>query len=179
MKKKILLLFFTLPIAIQFCFSQTIEVKIYVLDSCSNSVKKLELFELKKNSQTFIFNSDIDSSLILKDTGVYFLQSQYVSGKVELKVTKFGQYIDTLVQSNVIETLTIHQKPSYRGWLCCDKKCEGFQIGYYQNGNKRVEGTFHEGKPIGELKFYNENGEPSFIEYYNKRGKFINRKDYK
>jgi hypothetical protein len=163
----------------QICFCQSIEVKIYLLDSCKNSVKKLELFELKKNAQTFIFNSDIDSSLILKDTGIYYLQSQYVAGKVELKIFNYGQYTDTLVQSNVIEIFTIHQKPSKRDWLCCDKKCNGFQIGYYQNGNKRVEGNFKEGKPIGELKFYKENGGLSYIENYNKRGKFINRKDYK
>ena len=50
-------------------------------------------------------------------------------------------------------------------YLSCDKICEGKEIDYYSNGNKRLEGVFENGKP-SEIKFYRENGTLESQEIY-------------
>ncbi len=161
-----------------YSFSQNIIVKLYLHDSCNDSVLPLDFYQLTKNDSTIIFNSDIDSfPLSLVDTGNYILNSQYISGEVNLNIDSYGIFTDTLELTNVNEILTIHSKPSTRCWICCYTKCNGYQVGYYNNGNKRVEGLFKKGKPIEKLTFYNINGKITHIEYYNKRGKLKKREE--
>ncbi|MBU3012305.1 hypothetical protein KO506_12890 [Polaribacter vadi] len=42
-------------------------------------------------------------------------------------------------------------------YLNCEKVCDGKETDFYENGNKRTEGTYSNGKPI-EIKEYRENG---------------------
>jgi antitoxin component YwqK of YwqJK toxin-antitoxin module len=42
-------------------------------------------------------------------------------------------------------------------YLNCEKVCDGIETDFYENGNKRTEGTYENGKPI-EIKEYRENG---------------------
>ena len=50
-------------------------------------------------------------------------------------------------------------------YLNCNKTCEGKETDYYSNGNKRLEGSFENGKP-SEIKFYRENGTIESQEIY-------------
>ena len=156
--------------------AQTVDIKIFIRNPCNNSIRKLDFFQIEKDSHVLIYNSDIDSTLKLTNTGNYILKSQYIAGLVKIKIDSFGIFRDTLIQSNVNKVFTIHKKPSFLGWICCDNKCNGYQIGYYQNGNKKVEGLFKAGKAIGEIKYFNEDGGLSYIEYYNKNGRLIHTK---
>lgn len=42
-------------------------------------------------------------------------------------------------------------------YLNCEKVCDGKETDFYENGNKRTEGTYKNGKPI-EIKEYRKNG---------------------
>ncbi|MDN3494252.1 toxin-antitoxin system YwqK family antitoxin [Winogradskyella bathintestinalis] len=42
-------------------------------------------------------------------------------------------------------------------YLNCDKICDGNETDFYENGNKRTDGTYSNGKPI-EIKEYRKNG---------------------
>jgi hypothetical protein len=42
-------------------------------------------------------------------------------------------------------------------YLNCEKVCDGMETDFYENGNKRIEGNFKNGKPV-ELKEFKENG---------------------
>jgi len=42
-------------------------------------------------------------------------------------------------------------------YLNCEKVCNGKETDFYENGNKRTEGTYSNGKPI-EIKEYRDNG---------------------
>ena len=42
-------------------------------------------------------------------------------------------------------------------YLNCEKVCDGKETDFYENGNKRTDGTYSNGKPI-EIKEYRKNG---------------------
>jgi hypothetical protein len=90
----------------------------------------------------------------------------------------FGLNVDTFKQADIVEVVTMDYNPlsknkEWSGWLCCGKRCEGYKIDYYNDGKVRMEGLFRNGKPIGQLKFYNNEGKLKYVEFYNKRGKKI------
>lgn len=175
-EKRILLIAFLLSIVNITLKSQIIELRLYIKDSCTNSVQALNYYEIEKD--TFYYFSSGNNFVFLPDTGLYKLNSQYISGEIELKINNKKIFIDTLKKIDVYEVITVDQHPFFKGWLCCNKKCNGYRVGYYCNGNKRIEGTFKRGQPIGELKYYNEDGTLLYIAYYNKRGKYIKRQDF-
>lgn len=141
---------------------------------CSNgSVFPIEIYVLEKDSIKF---SSWDSTcLVLPDTGVYNLNLK--KEKIPIYINKIGLNTDTISFNPIEEYLEQHPQPDFY-WFCCSEKCSGYQIDYYNNGNIRVEGLFKKGKAIGEIKYYNVNGTLSTILYYNKRGKYLRRKDF-
>ena len=65
--------------------------------------------------------------------------------------------------------------PDLIGYCCCQVKCEGEQVEYDSNGNKRIEGCFKEGIQQGELKIYYLGGELKQVDKYNKKGRLKKR----
>ena len=165
--------------------AQEIQFKCYLRSNCDGSFKELQNYQLqKKDFQYFSLNSGTIASL--PDTGIYILRSYYlaVEGDSMLVYIGYGLNIDTIKQVDIYESIILHNNEStkekaWSGWLCCGKKCEGFNVDYYNNGNKRLEGKFKKGKPVSDLKAYNGNGKLRYIEYYNKRGKKIRSEEVK
>jgi len=84
-----------------------------------------------------------------------------------------SQYVATVKTSN--DTIKI-PKTLFSGgselhserwaYLNCDKICNGLEIDFYSNGNKRIEGNFKNGKPI-KISFFRKEGTIEREEFYN------------
>ena len=162
-------------------FSQ-IKFTLYGANPCSGKANKIEFFGLKKNGLTSNV-TDTTGVLILQDTGTYVLS--YVMEKIDsselgkkYEIRSVQNFSDTLrlIKISACQETTSH--PNFFGYCCCDQKCEGLQIDYYENGNKRIEGFFKEGLPMGKLKFYSSNGKLSMVKKYSKKGKLIKTYTY-
>lgn len=156
-------------------FSQGVSFTLNSYDPCSKEVKKINFFGLKKSDKIFSVD-DTSGILLLKDTGIYVLSyavemidSSQLGKKYYIRAT--GNYCDTLRLISIYSCLEATSHPRFIGYCCCNEKCEGFQIDYYANGNKRIEGNFIRGKPIGNLIYYNKDGSINYVEKYSKRGK--------
>jgi hypothetical protein len=69
------------------------------------------------------------------------------------------------------------RRPNW-GYLCCDNLCEGYNVDYFDNGKKKMEGNFKAGLPLGPLVFYNADGKVREIHHYDKNGKGrLNKKE--
>lgn len=168
---------------LQFIFltsqSQEIHFKCYLKSICSEDITELKEYTL--NKQGFFFSSlNNGSTATLPDTGYYVLKSSMIATEGDSLVIYIGTgiNIDTVKKRDLIDVVFIDSKPlkgmsQGGGWLYCNKPCEGYKVDYYNNGKKMMEGKFKKGKPVGDLKFYNEKGKLKYIEYYNKRGKKI------
>ncbi|MFI2741611.1 toxin-antitoxin system YwqK family antitoxin [Zhouia sp. PK063] len=62
-------------------------------------------------------------------------------------------------------------------YLNCAKVCDGKETDFYENGNKRTEGTYKNGKPI-EIKEYRKNGTLRAQYFYENLTLDYNRVDY-
>jgi hypothetical protein len=156
-------------------FSQNISFVLNSYNPCSKEVKKINFFGLKKSDKIFSVD-DTSGILRLKDTGIYVLSyavdmidSSQLGKKYHIRAIE--NYSDTLRLMSIYSCLEATSHPRFIGYCCCNEKCEGFQTDYYANGNKRIEGSFIRGKPIGKLIYYNRNGSINYVEKYNRKGK--------
>jgi|GEM_PF-1571052 len=157
-------------------FSQEIKYECYLKSRCDPGVKMLGAYQLSKGSFKY-FSESQGSTAILRDTGTYILRSSDLAIEGDsIKVhVGYGTNADTIKKRDMVDVVFVDSKPlkgmsQGGGWLCCGKPCEGYNVDYYNNGQKMIEGNFKKGKPVGELKFYNEAGKLKYIEYYSKRG---------
>ncbi|AXY74127.1 hypothetical protein D3H65_09145 [Paraflavitalea soli] len=166
MGKSILPIFILL--FVQNCsYSQSVSFSLYGYNGCSAKTERIGLYFLKKDST---INTPVDSTgiCLLQDTGVYKLSTLFFDEQKTYSFHTFSSYTDTIRIFSIQECSKLH---SFSGYCCCGKKCEGYQVDYYSNGQKRIEGTFEEGVPIGSLKLYNTDGSLKSIRKYSKKGK--------
>ena len=180
MRTNLILVFFLLLSLRGIC--QDVLFNLYSYNPCTEEVKRIDFFGLKKGDKTFSVK-DSSGFLQLKDTGVYALSYALAMidsaqlGK-EYHFNSAGSYSDTLRLMTITPCLEPTSHPNFIGYCCCGEECEGKQVDYYANGNKRVEGFFNKGKPIGKLVFYKIDGSVNYIEKYNKKGKFKKKITY-
>jgi hypothetical protein len=93
------------------------------------------------------------------------------NGRVITYYIKRGNWISQALTSTIInrkktDTITVPKilfslgnEVNSKRWiyLNCENPCNGIEVDFFKNGNKRIEGKFDKGKPI-ELKKYRENG---------------------
>jgi hypothetical protein len=164
-------------------FSQNVKFTCYLTSSCKKDTIVLEEYELRKGTYHYYsLNSGANASL--PDTGLYILSSYKISTEGDSIIVHVGYGLNKFFvrKKDINDVVVLNydknaETPSWSGWMCCEKKCEGYKVDYYDSGNKRMEGKFKKGKPVGELKFYNETGKLKYIEYYNRRGRKI-RSEY-
>lgn len=107
-----------------------------------------------------------------------------VNGKYNLTVmlergkyfSIYSQIINISSKSDTINFGKIHMCSEFdnitNGGFCyCDELCNGYCIDYYPDGNKRIEGEFKKGIPIGKLIYYGKNGYIDYIQKYSRKGK--------
>lgn len=154
---------------------QSIHFTCYKKSVCLNEPIQLKRYTLSNADTTFTSN---DSGVCyVANVGTYTLYSTEIVTGVEspkVEVTFFGKIADTLQSWALYPVLIVDGKVKnlkIGNWVYCGERCEGYKVDYYNNGQKRVEGKFKKGRPVGELKFYNESGKLKYLEYYNKRGR--------
>lgn len=176
----LLLIFFVCQKA---TLSQSVRFTCYMKSQCLNEPTQIKKYTLSNSDTTFF--SDDSGVCNVTLLGAYSLYSSELIAGVEspqFSFTHFGSFKDT-VQSWALYPILLIDGKSSKGlktgdWLYCDNRCNGYYTDYYYNGNKRMEGKFKKGKPVGELKFYSESGKLKYVEYYSKRGRKI-RSEYK
>lgn len=152
--------------------SQIVQFKLYGLNVCNGKFEKVKLFSLNKGN-TIYYPNDTNGVCILPDTGHYVLHSDEIK---EYYFNSFGYRSDTINLFSILECYSMHD---FSGYCCCGEKCEGRGVDYYHNGQKRIEGRFRNGKPIGKVKYYTQDGVLKSIRFYNKKGSYRKEKVYK
>ncbi len=148
-------------ILLLFAFTKSygqIEVELYFKDGCDNSVRKLdyELVDLDKPGEPI---ESINSKAILPTKGVYLVSSSYSKGdkvisfNLTLEIKDFHFFVDTLSIPRIKFTTTNELHSTYWNYFNCDKLCNGDEIDFYPNGQKRMEGDFREGKPVRMVEY--------------------------
>lgn len=132
-----------------------------VIDKYGNNIKRSEkgYFELDKGQE-------------------YFVAIEYYRGNY-LKLINFSYQVVTNQKSD--STIVIPKISKFHNgnsvnfeerYFNCYELCDGHCVDYYINRERRLEGNFSGGKPIGKLIFYSRDGKVNYIEKYNKKGKF-------
>lgn len=172
-----LLLFFN------FYFSHSqVQLNLYSLDECNGMVKELKFsIDIMNNPNVEIdydpleiYDSKIDSIPVGTFLSIVYEietlgQNQYSS--VGLKTYEFekeGVYRDTIVMPKIryMSTKELHNSEDY--YFNCSKLCNGDEIDFYTNGNKRLEGKFKKGKPK-LITHFRQDGSKKRAELYNKK----------
>ena len=172
-------LFFIIPFFI-YCpvFGQQIKFEVYMKDACTDSTSKLMFFNLKKDGRDY-YPENNDGIVFLKEKGKYELTTIYSEDIKVYELNGINNIIDTIWAPTIRQCIEPTSNPNFVGYCCCDILCNGKQIDYYSNGNKRLEGIFENGRSIKKLKFYYTNGSLKQTEKYNKKGVMVRRKNYK
>lgn len=158
--------------------AQEIRFELFIRDNCNDTVQKVPFFSLQKNDGNF-YPKNNDGIVILKEKGVYELSTIFFDEVRRYTIEDFGIIKDTINMPKIKQCFEPTSNPSFVGYCCCCKKCEGKKIDYYANGNKRLEGCFKKGKPIGKLKMYYSDGSLRQVDKYNKKGRLIRSKKHK
>jgi hypothetical protein len=149
-------------------FGQEIKYNLMLKNPCSGEVEHALLYYLKKSDSVYDITDTI-GTIILKKPGKYRLYSMMIGMEQEVDID-FEMNKDTLDIRKIEECLEPTSHPKFLGFCCCDKKCEGKQNDYYNNGVKRISGEFKNGLPIGKVTWYYPNGKIKEIWIYTKKG---------
>ena len=146
-----------------------IEVEFHFKNLCQSKIIKDSIsFELQNLITMESFYSE-NSKVIIPSTGKYELFVTISNGKYE---RSYEEKIEFKESKKVIDTLTIPKilfetekdsETDYSKYFKCDKVCNGYEVDYFENGNKRIEGNFVNGNAIWETEFERDN---SSIKYY-------------
>ncbi len=165
-----------------------IEVELYFKDGCDNSLRVLEyeIVNLNKPSEHY---ESINSKVILPGRGQYLISSSCTKGDkvstfdLTLEVKDFHFFVDTLSIPRIKFTTDTVLHSQNWNYFNCDRLCDGEEIDFYPNGEKRLDGEFKQGKPIRLLEYRSDGTkeraiwytvgylEYERIEYFDKKGK--------
>ncbi len=148
--------------------AQASTYNLVLFDSCNGSYEYALLYSLEKQGTTFTIQDTL-GTIQLEDAGNYKLRHDLEFIHIEVTIEP-GMNVDTLSRSKIHECLEPLSHPNFMGYCCCSTKCTGFHRDYFNNGNVRVEGTFEDGKPVGQVKYFNPDGTLKIVKHYNKKG---------
>ena len=162
-----------------FAQGQNIRLNVITFNPCDSTFDNELLIHLVKGDKKFEI-ADTLGTIYLTEPGAYKLKFFFpgiyrTTDSVKLVTIHAGQNYDTLTRSTIMDGAIVAcilplPKPSWN-YQCCDKPCEGYNVDYFDNGRKKVEGTFKMGIPIGQLIFYNPDGTKKEIHHFDKAGK--------
>ncbi len=153
-----------------------IEVKYYFNNQCELLVAQDSIsFELQNLETEESYYSE-NNKVMIPSPGKYELFVNIKNGKYERSYEERIEFKDS---KKVNDTLTIPKilfetdndsETKYSKYLKCDKVCNGYEVDYYENGNKRLEGNFLNGNAIWETEF--ERDGSSIKYYYDKTNRY-------
>lgn len=154
---------------------QGIHYTCYKKSECVNKPIQIKKYTLSNSDTTFISN---DSGVCyVTFLGNYTFYSAEITSGVEsykIEFTFLGKVVDTIRSWALYPVFIVDGQGSdlkTGDWVFCGSKSNGYLIDYHHNGQKRIEGLFKNGKPIGDLKFYDELGKLKYVEVYSDEGK--------
>jgi hypothetical protein len=158
-----------------------IKVSYTFRDACNDSLIKIPyvLFQ-PGNSKSYRLPM---KNLILDSPGVYtFGASICRSGEdMIFRMEKFYNtgktYADTIFIPRLLPWDYFGMYEGYNVFYFCGSRASGLIKDYYQNGVIRMEGSFLNGVPKSDIKYYNVNGRLVKKEIY-RSGQFIELKFY-
>ncbi len=147
-----------------------IEVVLSFKDGCDNSVRHLEyeLVDLNKSGEHF---QSTNGKAILPTQGLYLVSSSYANGDkvssfdLTLEIKDFHFLMDTMSIPRIKFTTDSAMHSNYWNYFNCDKLCNGQEIDFYPNGQKRLDGDFKDGKPIRLIEYRNDGTKKRAIWY--------------
>lgn len=164
------------------------EVELYFKDGCSNTIRKIEFQIVDLTHQGDPIES-INSRVVLPFKGSYLVSSSFSKGKkissfdITIEIKGAEPLVDTLSMPRIMFTTDSTILTNNWNYFYCDKLCDGQEIDFYPNGEKRVEGEFKLGKPIKLIEYRNDGTKERAIwykvgylqyeriEYFDKKGK--------
>ncbi len=163
-------LIFILPFFIITWAYGQVQVELYFKDGCDNSVCQLdyELVDLNKPGPHF---ESTNGKATLPAQGLYLVSASYPKGD---KVCSFDLALETKGYHFLVDTLSIPRikfttdsalHSGYWNYFNCDKLCNGHEVDFYPNGQKRLEGDFKNGKPVHLVEYRNEGTKERAIWY--------------
>ena len=173
---RIFSLFLTVFLSISLTNAQTCQFELFGLNPCNNKIEKIQFYELKKGEYK-IKPTDTTGVCVLKE-GEYelvWVMANYTLNEnipYKIQVSSSESYkADTMRLEALNKCHEVIASKPWSGFCYCDEPCDGYQVDYYKNGNKRIEGTFKKGKPKGKVVYYHPDGTINYIEIYNRKGK--------
>lgn len=161
-----------LPLIFLFGFQFTeaqIEVEYHFYSECQRRIIK---DSLEFNLQNLVTNKSYfpeDSKVIIPYIGKYELSVTIKNGKFirsyeeEVEFRDSQKVIDTLTVPKILFEFENDNKTDNSKYLNCENLCNGYEVDYFENGKKRFEGNFSDGKAIWETEFERDG---SFVKYY-------------
>lgn len=176
--KKVLVYFFIWFIYSMGCnHAQIIKFELYLADNCTDTIGRIDFYTLMKDSVSY-YPKNNDGITYLPDTGEYILSTIFDDEIIVYDIKNRESIIDTIESKTIQFCLEPTTRVAFSGYCCCGVPCEGKQVDYYHNGNKRIEGVFNRGKTTGKMIFYKRDGSIDYIEKYSKKGKFKKKTKY-
>jgi len=171
---------FTILLLIPFSFlkAQDVNLTIYLYDSCSDTVYQANYYTLFSNGKDF--ESISNGNCVLPDTGKYELRLlEDIEDLPEyFHFQSFESYVDTFRISSIFECLELTTRPSFIGYCFCGNPANGNLKDYYSNGQVRLTGKFKNGNAVGELIYFDIDGNIEKILRYNRKGKLIKEEEF-
>jgi len=153
-----------------------IEVKYYFKNQCNSLIVQdsisYELQNLETNESYYSENSKV----IIPTLGKYELSVTIRNGKYkrsyEEKIIfkESKKIIDTLTIPKILYETDNNSETDYSKYFKCDQVCNSYEVDYFENGNKRLEGNFVNGNAIWETEF--ERDGSSIKYYYDKSNRY-------
>jgi len=145
------LLIILLQLTLTNAFGQ-IDVELYFKSSCNDSIYKLSfnVIDLSANGQ---YINSVDNKVDLPKAGTYHLFTSFVKGDFvhivdpDIVITDRSKQVDTLLMPKIKFTTGAELHTKFWSYFNCDKPCNDRETDFYENGNKRFEGDFMDGKP--------------------------------
>ena len=147
------------------------KVNIVFYDNCAGNIVALDytLFDMNSWKSYQSNNSKIE----IDSLGTFLLSSQIVSQDYNdsfssvIEISDLAENVDTISIPRIRMRTGSELHSPYWKYVNCDKICDGKEIDYYSNGNKRIEGTFIKGDPI-QMTDYRINGTIETKEFFKK-----------
>jgi antitoxin component YwqK of YwqJK toxin-antitoxin module len=152
-----------------------VSIAFFLKDMCNDSLKANDWEVVDKYGTKLKMSKN--GSFELYKGEKYFVAIEYYRG-IYLKLINFTYQVVAEQKSDstivIPKIVKLHEGSSVNfeeRYFNCNQLCNGHCIDYYINGERRMEGNFSDGKPIGKLIFYNKDGKVDYIEIYSKNGK--------
>ena len=129
-----------------------IEVELYFKSICTDSIYKLSYSVFDLSSKEEYINS-VDNKVDLPKAGTYHLFTSFVNGDFvhtfdpDIVFADGSKLVDTLLIPKIKFTTGAELHTKFWSYFNCDKPCNGRETDFYENGHKRFEGDFVDGKP--------------------------------